>query len=43
MSAHIQNLKRKSTLISTVSERERSRFFKYLRQRIETKKQSLKN
>jgi hypothetical protein len=38
----IQNLKRKSTLISTVSERERSRFFKYLRQRIETRKQSLK-
>jgi hypothetical protein len=42
MSEHIQNLKRKSTLISTVSERERSRFFKYLRQRIETRKQSLK-
>lgn len=42
MYEHIQNLKRKSTLISTVSERERSRFFKYLRQRIETRKQSLK-
>lgn len=42
MYAHIQNLKRKSTLISTVSERERSRFFKYLRQRIETRKQSIK-
>jgi len=42
MYAHIQNLKRKSTLISTVSERERSRFFKYLRQRIENRKQSLK-
>jgi hypothetical protein len=42
MYEHIQNLKRKSTLISAVSERERSRFFKYLRQRIETRKQSLK-
>jgi hypothetical protein len=42
MYEHIQNLKRKSTLISTVSERERSRFFKYLRQRIENRKQSLK-
>jgi len=42
MNEHIENLKRKSTLISTVSERERSRFFKYLRQRIETRKQSLK-
>jgi len=43
MYEHNQNLKRKSTLISTVSERERSRFFKYLRQRIETRKQSLKS
>jgi hypothetical protein len=42
MHKHIENLKRKSTLISTVSERERSRFFKYLRQRIETRKQGLK-
>jgi hypothetical protein len=42
MYEHIENLKRKSTLISTVSERERSRFFKYLRQRIENRKQSLK-
>jgi len=42
MYEHIQNLKRKSTLISTVSERERSRFFKYLRQRIKSRKQSLK-
>lgn len=42
MYAHIQNLKRKSTLISAVSERERSRFFKHLRQRIENRKQSLK-
>jgi BetR domain len=42
MYVHIQNLKKKSTLISTVSERERSRFFKYLRQRIETRKQNRK-
>ena len=42
MYEHNQNLKRKSTLISMVSERERSRFFKYLRQRIETRKQALK-
>jgi len=42
MYEHNQNLKRKSTLISTVSERERSRFFKYLRQRIEKRKQGLK-
>jgi len=42
MHEHIENLKRKSTLISTVSERERSRFFKYLRQRIEKRKQGLK-
>lgn len=38
----LQNLMKKSTLISTVSERERSRFFKHLYQRFETKKQSLK-
>lgn len=42
MNQHIENLKRKSTLISTVSERERSRFFRYLRQRIEHRKQNLK-
>ncbi len=30
----IQNLIKKSTLISEVSERERSRFFKYMRNRI---------
>lgn len=38
----MQNLMKKSTLISTVSERERSRFFKYMYQRFETRKQSLK-
>lgn len=37
----VQNLIKKSTLISTVSERERSRFFKYLRQRIASRKQNL--
>jgi hypothetical protein len=31
---HIQNLMKKSTLISNVSERERARFFRYLRTRI---------
>ena len=39
---HINNLMRKSTLISSVSERERTRFFKHLRQRIAARKQSLK-
>lgn len=39
--SYIQNLIKKSTLISTVSERERGRFFKYLRQRIAGRKQSL--
>lgn len=40
--SYIQNLVKKSTLISTVSERERARFFKYLRQKIAGRKQSLK-
>lgn len=40
MFAGMQNLMKKSTLISSVSERERSRFFKYLRKRIEVRKQS---
>lgn len=38
----IQNIMRKSTLISSVSERERSRFFKHLRQRIENRKLHIK-
>jgi len=38
----MQNIMKKSTLISSVSERERSRFFKYLHKRIENRKQSLK-
>ena len=42
MHENIQNLMKKSTLISTVSERERARFFKYLRQRIASRKQNLK-
>jgi hypothetical protein len=41
MYSYIQNLVKKSTLISTVSERERARFFKYLRQKIAGRKQSL--
>ena len=40
--SYILNLIKKSTLISTVSERERSRFFKHLRQRIAGRKQHLK-
>jgi hypothetical protein len=39
---YIQNLIKKSTLISTVSERERARFFKYLRNKIAARKQNLK-
>ncbi len=42
MYSYIQNLLKKSTLISTVSERERTRFFKYLRQKVANRKQSLK-
>jgi hypothetical protein len=42
MYRYIQNLLKKSTLISTVSERERFRFFKFLRQRIHNRKQGLK-
>ena len=36
------NLMRKSTLISTVSEKERARFFKNLRNRISSRKENLK-
>lgn len=39
---YVQNLMRKSTLISTVSEKERARFFKYLRNRIAVRKQNLR-
>jgi hypothetical protein len=42
MYAHVQNLIRKSTLISTVSEKERAKFFKSLRNRITGRKQNLK-
>lgn len=37
----IQNLMKKSTLISSVSERERSRFFRFLRKRIESRKEKI--
>jgi len=37
-----QNLIKRSTLISSYSERERERFFKFLRNRIEKRKQTLK-
>jgi hypothetical protein len=39
--SYYQNLMRKSTLISSVSERDRSQFFKVLRKRIATRKQNL--
>ena len=39
--SYYQNLMRKSTLISSVSERERSKFFKVLRNRIALRKQNL--
>ncbi len=42
MNSYIQNLVKKSTLISTVSEKERARFFKHLRLKIESRKQNLK-
>ncbi|MGZ3951284.1 MAG: helix-turn-helix domain-containing protein [Flavisolibacter sp.] len=38
----VQNLMKRSTLISSYSERERERFFKYLRHRIERRKHTLK-
>jgi hypothetical protein len=41
MHNYYQNLMRKSTLISSVSERERAGFFKVLRKRIATRKQNL--
>jgi hypothetical protein len=41
MYSYYQNLIRKSTLISSVSERDRSRFFQALRKRIATRKQNL--
>lgn len=41
MHEYVHNLMKKSTLISSVSERERARFFRYLRGRIEKRKQML--
>lgn len=41
MYSYYHNLMRKSTLISSVSQRERSRFFKLLRKRIAARKQAL--
>jgi len=40
--SYIQNLVKKSTLISMVSEKERARFFRHLRQKIEGRKQNLR-
>lgn len=42
MYMHIQNQMKRSTLISEVSEKERSRFFRIIRERIEHRKESLK-
>ncbi len=39
---HIQNQMQRSTLISEVSERERARFFRLIREKIEHRKESLK-
>jgi transcriptional regulator with XRE-family HTH domain len=39
---HIQSIMRRSTLISTVSEKERSKFFRTLRERIARRKDALK-
>jgi hypothetical protein len=39
---HIRNLMRKSTLLSSSSEKERTRFFKHLRTKIATRKNALK-
>ena len=39
---HIQNQMKRSTLISEVSEKERSRFFRLVREKITTRKKSLK-
>src|SRR6185295_18177184 len=42
MYGHIQNQMRRSTLISEVSEKERSRFFRIIRDKITNRMQSLK-
>lgn len=42
MHRHIQNQMQRSTLISEVSEKERARFFRIIRERIENRKESLK-
>lgn len=42
MYQHIQNQMKRSTLISEVSEKERARFFRIIRERIESRKESLK-
>ena len=42
MYKHIHNQMKRSTLISEVSEKERSRFFRIIRERINSRKESLK-
>ncbi|MGZ8525817.1 MAG: hypothetical protein ACXWV1_15400, partial [Chitinophagaceae bacterium] len=39
---HLQNLIRRSTLISGVSEKERAKFFRVIRERIARRKEALK-
>ena len=39
---YVQNLVKRSTLISEVSEKERARFFRRVRDRIEKRKENLK-
>ena len=38
---HLQNLMKRSTLISSVSEKERSKFFRIIRERISRRKDAL--
>ncbi len=42
MYTHMQNQMKRSTLISEVSEKERARFFRIIRERIEKRKEALK-
>jgi len=42
MYSHLQNLIKRSTLISAVSEKERAKFFRIIRERIERRKEALK-
>ena len=41
MYTHLQNLMKRSTLISSVSEKERAKFFRIIRERIARRKEAL--